>query len=77
MVYDDENFGKGEAPMFDGSRYVVNTGNEIRYTLRIMYFPRHNHYKPILNLNAVFGFTKNIRTIDITDVAQKREKFLT
>ena len=38
MVYDDENFGKGEAPMFDGSRYVLNTVNEIHYTLRIMYF---------------------------------------
>ena len=52
MVYDDENFGKGEAQMFDGSKYVVNTGNEIRYTLRIMYFTGTNHYRPILNLNA-------------------------
>ena len=41
--------------MFDGSRYVLNTVNEIHYTLRIMYFTRTNHYRTILNLNAASG----------------------
>ena len=55
IVYGDENFGKGEAPIYDGTRFVLDIGFEIGYTLKFMYFAKINHFRPILNLKAVAG----------------------
>ena len=34
VVYDDVNFGKGELPIYDGKRYVLDSDSEIFYILR-------------------------------------------
>ena len=55
IVYDSQTLGTGENPIYDGTVFLTASDIDILYTLKVMYFPRLNHFRPILNLKAVSG----------------------
>ena len=55
IVYSFQGFARGDKPIFDGTDFVNGVGNNVRFTLRIMYYESSRHYQPILNLIAAAG----------------------
>ena len=55
MVYNFCSFGRGSSPLYDGTRFVIDTHGCIEYILRLMYYERSKHYQPILNMVAATG----------------------
>lgn len=54
-IFNFQTFGRGGAPLYDGTAFVKNLGFDIIYTLRIMFFETARHFRPILNLTAAAG----------------------
>ena len=57
IVYSFRNFARGYPPLYDGTRFVMDTHRRITDKLRIMYCENYNHYQPILNLVGAAGTT--------------------
>ena len=55
MVYNFSTFRRGNPPLYDGTRFVIDTHGGILHTLRIIYYERINHFQPILNLVGATG----------------------
>ena len=55
IIYSFQRFGRGDKPMYDGTKFVLDTNNIIKHSLRIMYYETLKHYQPILNLVAAAG----------------------
>ena len=55
VVYNFSTFGRGNPPLYDGTRFVIDTYGGILHTLRIIYYERINHFQPILNLVGKTG----------------------
>ena len=41
IIYSFQRFGRGDKPLYDGSKFVLDTNNIIKHTLRIMYYQHH------------------------------------
>ena len=54
-MYSFQRFGRGDKPIYDGTKFVFDTNNIIKHSLRIMYYETLKHYQPILNLVAAAG----------------------
>ena len=57
VVYSFRNFARCYPPLYDGTRFVMDTHGCLTNTLRIMYYENSNHYQPILNLTGASGTT--------------------
>ena len=57
VVYSFRNFALGYPPLYDGTRFVMDTHGCVTNTLRIMYYENSNYYQPILNLTGASGTT--------------------
>ena len=57
VVYNFSTFARGHAPLYDGTRSVIDSHGSIVHTLRIMYYERVKHYESILNLTGASGST--------------------
>ena len=55
VVYNFQTFGRGGAPLYDGTQFVKNSGYEIILSLRIIFMETARHYRPILNLTVASG----------------------
>ena len=55
IIYSFQKFGRGDKPMYDDTKFVLDTNNIIKRTLRVMYYETLRHYQPILNLVAAAG----------------------
>ena len=55
VVYNSEDIGTGQPPIFDGTNYVLQEKGCVDYTIYVCYFPDERHYRPILNPTAVAG----------------------
>lgn len=55
-VYSFIKNGKDNPVVFDGTAELTGRGIPVKYVLRIVNYPEDNHYQPILNLAAYFGF---------------------
>lgn len=55
IIFNFQTFGRGGAPLYDGTVFVQNLGIDIIYTLRRIFFEMARHYRPILNMTAAAG----------------------
>ena len=55
VVYTFQNFGRGDLPLYNGTRYVIDIYKSVLYTLNIMYYESVRHFQPILNLVGASG----------------------
>ena len=56
VVYNFCSFGRGSLPLYDGTRFVIDTHGCIEYTLRLMYYERSKHYQPKVTASCSAGF---------------------
>ena len=57
VVYNFSTFARGQPPLYDGTRFVIDSHGSIVHTLRIMYHERVKHFEPIINLTGARGST--------------------
>ena len=50
IAYGFSSFGKGSDPLYDGSRLIMETQENIYYVLEIMFYENSRHFQPILNV---------------------------
>ena len=62
IVYDFSTFSKGVDPLYDCSRYVIETVGKVNCTLYLLYYDHSRHFHPILNFvgaSGMKGFCKH------------------
>ena len=55
IVYASSEFGKGSAPLYNGSDIVIEKAGKIEYTIYLLYYENIRHFQPILSLVGAAG----------------------
>lgn len=77
VVYFSQAFAAGGKPFFDGADKFEKQGKIPDKTIRVMYFEKNQHYRPILNMIGASGSRKfcEFCNIGYNHDAHKCEKF--